>query len=73
MDCERVAGAAPRWALTAEASNDIYSGSLYTFFLNTTLEKVNFRFYLQIIIINYNKNIYKISFIFFFYIKKLMN
>lgn len=39
MDCERVAGAAPRWALTAEASNDIYSGSLYTFFLNTTLEK----------------------------------
>ncbi|ORX53870.1 hypothetical protein BCR36DRAFT_348918 [Piromyces finnis] len=36
---ERIVGSAPRWALTAEALNEDYSGSLYTFFLNTTLEK----------------------------------
>jgi len=34
-----VYGSAPRWALTAEATNEDYSGSLYAFFLNTTLEK----------------------------------
>ncbi|ORX82075.1 hypothetical protein BCR32DRAFT_292904 [Anaeromyces robustus] len=38
-DLSEVAGSAPRWALTAEAMNNEYSGSLYTFFLNTTLEK----------------------------------
>lgn len=41
QDKKYISGAAPRWALTAEAYNEDYSGSLYTFFLNTTLEKVN--------------------------------